>query len=169
MDQDKSFITEFHEVYRRHPALWNTKSDLSKNKHLKKLGIEDLIKLCQGKCNGADEAFVKGKINNLRTAYRRELNKVRLSKSTGSSADDIYVPSLWYFDLMAFTAEYEVGRKDPKKAHIYNVEEFVVFPSPCFQTHEESGSMECFDNEIDNDIDQPSCSAKDLPELNNEV
>lgn len=29
--------------------------------------------------------------------------------------------------------------------------------------------MECFDNEIDNDIDQPSCSAKDLPELNNEV
>ncbi|XP_029342027.1 uncharacterized protein LOC115033503 [Acyrthosiphon pisum] len=110
MEQDKSFTTEFLDVYRRHPALWNTKSDLSKNKHLRKLGIEDLVKMCQGKCNGADEAFVKRKINNLRTAYRRELNKVRLSKSTGSSTDDIYVPSLWYFDLMSFTAEDEVGR-----------------------------------------------------------
>lgn len=93
MDQDKSFITEFLEVYSRHPV-----------------GIEDLIKMCQGKCNGADETFVKCKINNLRTVYRKEHNKVRLSKSTGSSADDIYVPSLWYFDLMSFTAEDEIGR-----------------------------------------------------------
>lgn len=110
MDQDKTFITDFIEVYRRHPALWNTKSDLSKNKHLRTKGIEELIKVCQGKCNGADEAFVKRKINNLRTAFRRELNKVRSSKSTGTSADDIYVPSLWYFDLMSFTTEDETGR-----------------------------------------------------------
>lgn len=106
----KKLISDFIEVYRRHLALWNTKSDLSKNKHLRTKSIEELIKVCQGKCNGADEAFVKRKINNLRTAFRRELHKVGLSKITGTSAEDIYVISLWYFNLMSFTTEDETGR-----------------------------------------------------------
>jgi hypothetical protein len=52
--------------------------------------------VCQEKFKDAIAAFVKRKINNLRSAFRRELNKVLESKTTGLSADDIYVPTLWY-------------------------------------------------------------------------
>ncbi|KAJ8931632.1 hypothetical protein NQ314_015426 [Rhamnusium bicolor] len=37
------------------------------------------------------------------------------SKRTGTGTDDIYETSLWYFDLMLFTAEYETGREERHK------------------------------------------------------
>lgn len=37
--------------------------------------------------------------------------KVENSKGTGIGTDDIYEPTLWYFDLMSFTAQSEIGRK----------------------------------------------------------
>uniref|UniRef100_A0A2S2QAH8 MADF domain-containing protein n=1 Tax=Sipha flava TaxID=143950 RepID=A0A2S2QAH8_9HEMI len=110
MDQNKPFVTEFLETYKRHPALWNAKSNVSKNKHLRNLGIEDLLKVCQEKFKDANTAFVKRKINNLRTVFRRELNKVLKSKTTGSSVNEIYIPTLWYYDLLSFTTEDESGR-----------------------------------------------------------
>ncbi|XP_050063693.1 uncharacterized protein LOC126552793 [Aphis gossypii] len=55
---------------------------------------------------------------------------------------------------------------NPQKAHIYNVEEFVVFPNSSINDfNEDSGSMECFNDEKD----LPSCSITDLPEHNSEV
>lgn len=110
MDQDRIFLTDFIEIYKCHPALWNTKSDLSKNKHLRAKGIDALLALCKEKYYEANEAFVKRKINNLRTAFRRELNKVQQSKRTGSSLDDICVSSVWYYDLLLFTAEDACGK-----------------------------------------------------------
>lgn len=111
LEFDKTFVADFIDEYKNHPALWNVKSDISKNKHLRNKGIEALVLKCQERIPEADEAFVKKKINNLRTAYRRELAKVRSSKRTGSSTDDIYVPTLWYFDLLSFTIDYENGRE----------------------------------------------------------
>lgn len=55
MGQDKSFITGFIEIYRHHPTLWSPKSYLFKNKYCRQKGIEDLLKVCQGKLKGADE------------------------------------------------------------------------------------------------------------------
>jgi hypothetical protein len=77
---------------------------------MRNLGIEDLLKVCQEKFKDANVAFVKRKINNLRTVFRRELNKVLESKTIGSSADEIYVPTFWYYDLFSFTTEDESGR-----------------------------------------------------------
>ncbi|KAL4104621.1 hypothetical protein QTP88_019915 [Uroleucon formosanum] len=80
-DGDKKFVAEFIDEYKNHPALWNVK-------------IKALVLKCKEKIPEADEAFVKKKINNLRTAFRRELAKVRSSKRTGSSTDDIYILTL---------------------------------------------------------------------------
>jgi hypothetical protein len=41
---------------------------------------------------------VRGKINNLRSAFCR-LEKVKQFKKCGSSTDGIYVPILWYYEL----------------------------------------------------------------------
>lgn len=94
MESDKSFISKFIETYKYYSALWNTKSDIYKNKYQRSKGIEALIKLCKEKFQEADESFVKRKINNLRTAFKRELNKVQQAKRTRSSSDDIYIPTL---------------------------------------------------------------------------
>jgi hypothetical protein len=66
--------------------------------------------VCQEKFKDANTAFVKRKINNLRTVFRRELNKVLKSKTTGSSVNEIYIPTLWYYDLLSFTTEDESDR-----------------------------------------------------------
>lgn len=108
-EADKKFVTEFIEEYKNHPALWNVKSDISKNKHLRKLGYEALVMMCKGKLPKVDEAFVKSKITNMRIAFKRELTKGRKSTHTGASTDDTYIPTLWYYNLLFFTSEYETG------------------------------------------------------------
>ncbi|PIO27185.1 hypothetical protein AB205_0042660 [Aquarana catesbeiana] len=34
--------------------------------------------------------------------YRREHNKIQISLRSGASADDVYVPRLWYYDKLCF-------------------------------------------------------------------
>jgi len=50
MEFDKKFVAElFVDEYKNHPALWNVKSDIAKNKHLRHKGIEVLVKKFQEK------------------------------------------------------------------------------------------------------------------------
>jgi hypothetical protein len=50
-------------------------------------------------------------INNLQSAFRKELKKVTESKRSGAFADDVYAPKLWYFDTLLFTTKQEQPRK----------------------------------------------------------
>lgn len=50
----------------------------------------------------ANRDKVVKKINNLRTSYRKELRKVTKSTRSAAGPEDLYVPSLWYFDLLRF-------------------------------------------------------------------
>ena len=45
------------------------------------------------------------KINSLRTVYRKEQQKVNKSNRSGAGADEIYKPTLWYYDLLHFLNE----------------------------------------------------------------
>lgn len=81
MDQDRIFLIYFIDRYKCHPAVWNTKSDMSKTNTIELKASLHLV-LCKEKFDEADEAFVQIKVNNLQTAFRRELNKVRQSKVT---------------------------------------------------------------------------------------
>jgi len=42
------------------------------------------------------------------------LRRVRDSKRSGLSADDAYKPTLWYFDLLLFTADQDTPRKSKR-------------------------------------------------------
>lgn len=61
MEFDKKCIAEFIDEYKNHPALWNVKSEIAKNKHLRNKSIEELVKKCPEKNPEADDAFVKKK------------------------------------------------------------------------------------------------------------
>ncbi|KAH9633665.1 hypothetical protein HF086_009765 [Spodoptera exigua] len=45
---------------------------------------------------------LKKKIDNLKTNYFKELKKVKASKHTGAGSEDVYVPTIWYYDSFSF-------------------------------------------------------------------
>ncbi|KAG8294671.1 hypothetical protein J6590_081234 [Homalodisca vitripennis] len=110
-NDNKPFWCEFIELYREQRALWDIKSKNYSNKNIRKEGYSVLVEKCKEVNPDCDEKFVKSKIETLRASFRRELKKVEKSKITGSGQDDVYEPSLWYFDLLLFITDQEVVRK----------------------------------------------------------
>uniref|UniRef100_A0A6P7H568 Uncharacterized protein LOC114346252 n=1 Tax=Diabrotica virgifera virgifera TaxID=50390 RepID=A0A6P7H568_DIAVI len=81
----EDFLGEFIELYKSFPCLWQVKNKDYKNKET-----------------------VTRKINSLRTVYRKELKKVKASATSGTGEEDIYKPSLWYFDLLEFLSDQDI-------------------------------------------------------------
>ncbi|XP_073419487.1 uncharacterized protein [Dendrobates tinctorius] len=103
------FLKEFIDMYRSFPCLWNVKISDYSNKQKRLKAYESMVNLCRSVCPSANIQFVKHKIANLRTVFKKEFNKVQVSRKTATSADDVYVPRLWYFDLLKFT----IGQDSP--------------------------------------------------------
>ncbi|CAH1100756.1 unnamed protein product [Psylliodes chrysocephalus] len=103
----KEILTQFLEIYRKHPALWMVKSKDYTNKNLKDKGHRELIELCKQVIENPDKNFFCKKNQSIRSCFRKELKKVEQSKRSGASENDVYTPSLWYFDLLLFTRDSE--------------------------------------------------------------
>ncbi|KAF5277243.1 hypothetical protein FQR65_LT00351 [Abscondita terminalis] len=104
----KEFLTKFIEKYKSYPCLWKIKSKEYTNKNLKNVAYESLVEMCRNIYPEANRDFVVKKIQSLRGSFRKELKRVTYSKTTGTSADGVYTPSLWYFDLLLFTKDQEI-------------------------------------------------------------
>lgn len=72
---------------------------------------QELLELYKTVDTEATVESVKHKINNMKSAFRKELKRVKISNRSSSSADEIYTPSLWYYDLYLFTADQEECRE----------------------------------------------------------
>ncbi|XP_068105519.1 uncharacterized protein [Hyperolius riggenbachi] len=108
---DSQFTREFIDLYRAHPALWKTKTKCYSDRRLKAKAHDELVQLCKTVLPEADVQFVKNKIQNLRTVFKKELNKIERSKRSGAAAEEVYKPRLWYYDLLAFTIPHLKGRE----------------------------------------------------------
>ncbi|XP_053688423.1 uncharacterized protein LOC128737744 [Sabethes cyaneus] len=105
---NKQFWTAFIRIYRNHPALWNCKSKLYSDKNVRNEAYNLLIEKAKEITPNADLRFVRAKIESLRASFRRELRKVKASMNrTESSMEDVYEPTLWYYDLLSFLADQE--------------------------------------------------------------
>jgi hypothetical protein len=51
--------------------------------------------------------MVVKKINNLRSAFRKEHKKVIKSQVSGASAEEMYAPRLWYYNQLLFLSDQE--------------------------------------------------------------
>ncbi|XP_063889616.1 uncharacterized protein LOC135116204 [Scylla paramamosain] len=107
----QEFWREFIQLYRDFPALWKVKSDEYKNRSLKSECYVKLIDKIREIDLNATRATVTKKINSLRSNYRRELKKVMNSVKSGAGSDDVYKPSLWYFDELAFLRDQELQQE----------------------------------------------------------
>lgn len=103
----KDFTTTFLEKYREFHCLWKIKSKEYLNKNLKTAAYDELAELCKTVCPDANREFVVKKIQGLRGSFRKELKKVLASKRSGSGHDQIYEPTLWYYELLQFTVDQE--------------------------------------------------------------
>ncbi|KAG8324361.1 hypothetical protein J6590_094309 [Homalodisca vitripennis] len=117
------FLT-FIEEYRNLPCLWKVRSAEYSNKFKRDTAWEHLLQITKETIPNADTNFVKRKVDNLRATFRKEMRKVRDSTRSGASADNTYTPTLWYFELMKFTAEQEQPRKT--KSNLDEDEENIV-------------------------------------------
>lgn len=105
------FLREFFELYKEQECLWKIKSELYHNRNARKKAMDSLVLKFQEVNKQANEEFVKKKINNYRTSYKRELKLVQQSNKSGIGTDDIYKPKLWYFDLLSFLNDQDVPRE----------------------------------------------------------
>ncbi|XP_073416313.1 uncharacterized protein [Dendrobates tinctorius] len=114
------FLIEFIEMYRSLPCLWKVKSSDYSNRQKKTEAYEKLLSLCKSVCPSATVELVKHKIANLRTVFKKELKKVESSIQSGASGDEVYIPRLWYFDLLKFTIDQEI---QPQPQPVYHYPE----------------------------------------------
>ncbi|XP_044765906.1 uncharacterized protein LOC123322127 [Coccinella septempunctata] len=110
MDNKPPFISGFIELYRQHPCLWRMRDDNYSNKKMKDEAYSVLLDFYRKTAPTATLDTVKKKINNLRSAFRKELKKVRNSRLESSADGSPYTPSLWYYDLLMFSADQEESR-----------------------------------------------------------
>lgn len=102
------FLIEFIEMYRSLPCLWRVKSPDYSNRQKKAEAYDKLLSLCKSVCPTTTLELVKNKIANIRTVFKKELKKVEASINAGASHDEIYIPRLWYFDLLKFTIDQDL-------------------------------------------------------------
>ncbi|EZA54497.1 hypothetical protein X777_05752 [Ooceraea biroi] len=96
-------------MYKCYPCLWKIKSDEYKNRNLRDEAYKNLIEFY--KMRGFPDTnrdFIVKKIQSLRGSFRKETKKIQESQRSGRGTKEIYVSSLWYYDLLLFTKDQEL-------------------------------------------------------------
>ncbi|KAK9696758.1 Alcohol dehydrogenase transcription factor Myb/SANT-like [Popillia japonica] len=114
MANQPNFMQEFISLYRNHKCLWKIKDAAYVNRALRAKAYQELLDLYKTVDVKATVESVKNKINNMRSAFTKELKRVKISKKSGTSPDETYTPSLWYYDSLLFTADQEECRNTHK-------------------------------------------------------
>ncbi|RZC27646.1 uncharacterized protein BDFB_006597 [Asbolus verrucosus] len=104
LSEHEVFMREFIALYKQHPVLWQQKHPQYRNRSERTEAYEVLVKKCQQYYPEADEDFVRMKIDSMRSTFRKERRKVLNSKENSKNPEDVYKPSLWYYELLLFTA-----------------------------------------------------------------
>nr|XP_022904816.1 uncharacterized protein LOC111416925 [Onthophagus taurus]XP_022910276.1 uncharacterized protein LOC111421364 [Onthophagus taurus] len=108
--KQEDVMRDFISVYQKNSCLWKVKSAEYMDRNKKDEGYQLLVEVFKQINPAANIDLVKKKINSMRSCFRKEYKKVIESKKSGAGSEDIYTPSLWYFDLLMFLKDHEVPR-----------------------------------------------------------
>ncbi|XP_031347811.1 uncharacterized protein LOC116174125 isoform X2 [Photinus pyralis] len=108
----KSLTITLIGLYEHHLCLYDVKNKFYSNKHARVEALNTIV----GRLNeepGVNFTVddVKKKIANLRSQFNHELSKINSSKRSGGGTDDLYEPSVWWFEYMAFIKKFIKTRK----------------------------------------------------------
>jgi hypothetical protein len=99
-------------LYRNYECLWNMSSANHKNKHMCQRAIEAIMQAMGQEEFGVTE--VKQKFKNIRSTYNQEVQKIQKSKESGTSPDDVYKPTVKWFDVMDQIMKVSKGRSETR-------------------------------------------------------
>ncbi|XP_026830445.1 uncharacterized protein LOC109611167 [Ooceraea biroi] len=154
-------------LYQQHPCLYVTKCAEYYNRMKRDKALQIICKQytdLTGQPLTVDIA--KKKINNLRSQYLEQLNKIKQSKSSGASTDDIYTPTWWLFEDMSFLNPRITQRKGESSIMISNSQsELLEHETPKNEIEDLQFRDVCnilntdYDSENTNpNVQSPSCS-----------
>lgn len=101
------FLRDFIETYRNATCLWQVASKEYHNRQKRDAAMKELLEFTLTVVPDATLLFLKKRIENIRSCFRREFGKVQASKTSGTGTDNVYIPKLWYYELLEFTAAQE--------------------------------------------------------------
>uniref|UniRef100_A0A182WDV3 MADF domain-containing protein n=1 Tax=Anopheles minimus TaxID=112268 RepID=A0A182WDV3_9DIPT len=101
----REFIAEFIEMYKGFPCLWQVNAKEYTDRMKRKLAYDALLTKYREVDKSANKDEVKKKIYGLRSSYRREMIKMKKSIQPGTTLDEVYKPTLWYFYLFDFLTD----------------------------------------------------------------
>ena len=107
----REFLSEFIDLYKSFPCLWRVKSKEYSDRDKKNQAYDALVLKYKEIDQAANRETVTKKINSLRSVYRKELGKLNKSIRSGAGDEDVYKPTLWYFDLFGFLSDHETPRE----------------------------------------------------------
>ncbi|OAD52225.1 hypothetical protein WN48_02510 [Eufriesea mexicana] len=152
------FLTEFIQLYRSFPCLWQVRYKGYKDRLLRNRAYDTLVQKLREVNPIADRETVIRKINTLRTAFRREYKKVRSSQKMVQNPRQRYRSSLWYYDILKFVAEQnETSPLDEER----DVKNALVNPADLSQ--EEMMSVQTDVDKIEPPSPVPSPGASSVP------
>ena len=105
------------EAYSKEECLYDNKSRFYHNKRARQRALENVCEALKDirPCESSD---IVNKMKSLRTTFVAELNKIINSKARGVGMDDVYTPSLWYFEKLMFLIDHVQSRKSISYADI---------------------------------------------------
>ncbi|XP_031327891.1 uncharacterized protein LOC116176413 isoform X1 [Photinus pyralis] len=129
MSWSREQVTMLIEVYKNHPCLYVVKSPQYKNKHARNAALTDICSKLEAVKAGVTIADVKNKFAALRQNFLVEYRKHENSMKSGSGTDQVnanlhcnksyssknvcfkvYIPTIWYYDLMLFVLEHSIAK-----------------------------------------------------------
>lgn len=105
---------KFIEEYIKDDCLWNNKSLNYSNKQAKQHRLAAIASAMAIANFGVKE--VETKIKSIRSTYSQELKKIKDSTKSGSGTDDIYKPTIKWFDML-HQALNSVNISESRKTH----------------------------------------------------
>uniref|UniRef100_A0A2S2R1S6 MADF domain-containing protein n=1 Tax=Sipha flava TaxID=143950 RepID=A0A2S2R1S6_9HEMI len=115
------------DAYKEELCLYATNLATYHNKHLRADAMERVCKAVTSLRPFINTKECSTKFHNLRNQFNIENAKVKTSFKSGTGTDDIYKPSLWYYEKLLFLDPYVTPRKsrnsmeNEEKKQIYHV------------------------------------------------
>ncbi|KAF5275625.1 hypothetical protein FQA39_LY06737 [Lamprigera yunnana] len=129
------------EEYRKWPNLYKVKSVNYKNRNLRKTALESIENSLKKSNPNIASTEIQNKFQSLKQNALKEYKKWKNSYKNGAGEDEVYEPSLWYFQIISFVIADNVPREsqdtlDGTENTETQIQEFDSVMDPSINKHE---------------------------------
>ncbi|XP_052863940.1 uncharacterized protein LOC128270569 [Anopheles cruzii] len=111
--QRREILRKFLSLLETLPCLWQVKHKDYSDRNKKAEAYDALVTIYKGIDPTCTREIVEQKIDILKTVYRNESERA-IRAPSGSAADQIFKPCLWYYDMLHFLRDQDTPRVSPK-------------------------------------------------------